>query len=228
MCAKKNTKLDSIVYEPPPKRIKYIRNIETEHSQILAKKLSGFFSENCIACGFGESSYSCGLILVELTFAKENKERWISKIEYSLDSPLEIWLTYNFNLLESFVNEIVDQSIFHHGNATLIDVYAVKRIAVKEDLPFWCIDDGNFEFVEIFEEDTYFHFLRDLKTTKKIPIQTLICYLAVAFDTSVGILESLFWNNVEFGEHPIGDLTLVQRLFFTSIPNDEERLVWNL
>jgi len=218
-------KNDTVSYEPNTKRLKIVSN----RVKPITKLQNDILLKNTIVCGFSSLPNSCGSIIVRLTVTQKDGLRWISKIQHRLFNSFEVWMAYNFDLFDLFVDDVRKSDLVTSNNVEFVEISTISRIPTNEDLPFWHIVNGNLIFTEKLKEDSIspVHFMRDLKTTKKTPIQLLICYLAT--EVSLGILESLFWNNVGFKyEFPVESIQVLERgVSFLSLAA-EEKLIWNM
>jgi len=140
------------------------------------------------------------------------KKHWCDKTT-RLDSNKRKLVNFNSQPFQKEVE--YGTAYFFYDYYSLPDTEIYWYISSGEELHYWDgKPDGNGPVDGVR--------LRDLKVDRKLPIQNLFCYLAVLFDVSGDILDSLFWTNFNAKD----DLSIF--MSNTEEPeNPEHRLVWN-
>ena len=201
-----------------PKRVKIVKSFcayGPSASENEREKIGEMLSSKGITLSIQTYVCGCARIPTTLCVAQNDTEKWITDIIYRRDSCIERWLEYNFNTQDLFP----ETTISFDNNQALVDIELYLSIIIskltEKDLPFWCIQHFRFEFVEKFEGTNHVYWaLRGVKTTRSLPITSLISYLAPSFQFSVLLLESLFWNSIPISRE--------------EKYTDDKRLIWNV
>jgi len=192
-----------------PKRIRLCKPDKTSkltenNNQIRLKE---FITEKGIALTEKMLGHYCTMFYLNLIYEKDEIGYFVGKIEY-VDHTTHIirWLAYNFNLFDVILDEeSITISFNDYINWHIFRVYTVNTNPTESDFPFWCIEDDKLCYFEKFVKDDHFHLLRNVKTSKSLPINSIICYSAVVLNLSASLLESLFWSNTEPNQFPVED-----------------------
>jgi len=216
-------KRPSIVYESKGKRIKLSSEIIQNYIEDDNGRIAKLLETDPVVCTNITLEACHASIAAKLLVSKDNTVSWVSSISCKSYSILDTWIMYNFNLFDLMMKSSTmikwNCSEWDDVGVSLLHIYTIKRIPTDEDLPFWCIYNEELEFVENLKEGVYYNIIRDFGITKKIPVQSLLCYLAIEFKLSIDLLNSLYWNSEtpEYSDIYIGDS-----------PNSGGQLIWNM
>jgi len=168
-------------------------NVVSEHGIALSKRHVGLWHDN--------------LNVVEIT--EPNFQVFYECSAY-------VWMMYNFELSEIYSDEEVTpgSGVIKNGESQIFRYTSVRK-STPSDFPFWIVYENCLMWMnQLSEVGCRYCMLRDIKTTKLLPVQMLFPYLTVTFNLSGSILESLFWNSTLKNEH--GNWS------------DGARLLWNI
>jgi hypothetical protein len=148
----------------------------------------------CIS-NFGHPVISVDDFICMLHFEQPEDDKFqLARISFGKHqlTPFICWLLYNFDLMELHAEECVYVT-YHLDQPPFSNRYTVHADCSVSMEPGWGVSNGHLKwFTELHNETRPTAMLRNFKTEVKLPIQQLVCYIHIAFNCSIGIVESLF------------------------------------
>jgi len=184
--------------EQSPKRIPlwvhggYWFNLPTEFTHARRIERRDMLSEKGIAISFVHDS--AALCCISATITQTSTKLHLENIKLKGFFPLHCWLKYHFKWIDLISDSIITTNQTEIQSWEDCYLFIEPKRVTQEDCPFWYTKSSNFKLKTRVKGTKLYTLLRSVRTTKLIPLQECLIYLAISFNVNVSILESLLFN----------------------------------